>query len=333
MNKKTVLMETSVGLFAVAVFAILFIFTVVLSRDALFRSSTSLRFAFQDVMGLRVGDNVVSRGVTVGKVDDISFTEDAVLVTALLTTPVYLREDFRAEVVSSSLLGGRNLLLTEGTPSAPLLPESATAPDAPPLAGSHSAELIESATRTIEDIRTALNDGILDDLKASIASLRTISENLVAGQGTLGKLLTEDTLHSDLVAAVADLRQISATLAAGQGTLGHLLSPDDTLYADLSSAIHSFKVVADRLENGEGTLGRLLSSDDSMYTDLSLTLSNFRTMSDNLAAGQGSLGKLMADEALYDEVLSLVSEGRAAIDDFRETSPITTFSSVFFGVL
>ncbi len=133
MNKKTVLMETSVGLFAVAVFAILFIFTVVLSRDALFRSSTTMRFAFQDVMGLRVGDNVVSRGVTVGKVDDIAFTEDAVLVTALLTTPVYLREDFRAEVVSSSLLGGRNLLLTEGTPSAPLLPpEATTAPHAPP---------------------------------------------------------------------------------------------------------------------------------------------------------------------------------------------------------
>ncbi len=68
-----------------------------------------------------------------------------------------------------------------------------------------------------------------------------------------------------------------------------------------------------------------------MYTDLSLTLSNFRTMSDHLAAGQGSLGKLLADEALYDEVLSLVSEGRAAIDDLRETSPITTFSSIFFG--
>ena len=332
MSKKTVIMETSVGLFAVAVFALLFAFTVVLSRDAFFRASTKMRFAFQDVMGLRVGDNVVSRGVTVGKVDAIDFAEDAVIVTALISTPVHLRSDYKAEVVSSSLLGGRNLLLTEGTPTAPLLSAEALAPGAPPLAGAQSAELIESATRTIEDIRRALNDGILEDLKASIASIRQISENLAAGQGTLGKLLTESTLHDDLAAAIADLRQIGDTLAAGEGTLGHLLSKDDALYTDLAAAVHSLRTISDRLEAGEGTLGRLLSKDDTMYTDLSLTLANFRTMSDGLAAGQGSLGKLMADDALYDEITSLVSEGRAAIDDLRETSPITTFSSVFFGV-
>ena len=332
MNKKTLIMETSVGLFAVAVFAILFTFTVVLSREAFFRSSTAVRFSFADVMGLRVGDNVVSRGVTVGKVDDISFTNGAVLVTALLSIPVELHDDYRAEVVSSSLLGGRNLLITEGTPDAPILSADALAADAPPLAGSRSAELIDSATHTVEDIRNALNDGILDDLKAGIAALRQIAENLAAGQGTLGKLLSpDDTLYNDLSAAVADIRQISDNLAAGHGTLGKLLSPDDTLYNDLASAVADFRAIADRLEAGEGTLGRLLSSDDTLYADLSLTLSNFRTMSDNLAAGEGTLGKLLSDPALYDDITALVGEGRAAIDDLRETSPITTFSSVFFG--
>ena len=50
------------------------------------------------------------------------------------------------------------------------------------------------------------------------------------------------------------------------------------------------------------------------------------------AAGKGSLGKLLADDSLYNEVDSLLHEGRAAIDDIRETSPITTFSSIFFGI-
>ncbi|MBP1590203.1 MAG: MCE family protein [Kiritimatiellae bacterium] len=333
MNKKTVIMETSVGLFAVAVFALLFLFTVVLSREAFFRSTSSMRFAFADVMGLRVGDNVVSRGVTIGKVDAIDFTNGAVIVTALLNMPIQLRDDYRAEVVSSSLLGGRNLQISEGTPDAPLLAAEATAPDAAPLVGAKSAELIDSATHTVEDIRNALNDGILEDLKAGIAALREVAENLASGQGTLGHLVSrDDTLYNDLSAAIADLRSISSTLASGQGTLGHLLSADDTLYNDLSAAVADLRSISDRLEAGEGTLGRLLSKDDTMYNDLSLALANFRTVSDGLANGQGTLGKLLADDTLYDEVNALVGEGRAAIDDLRETSPITTFSSVFFGV-
>jgi hypothetical protein len=32
------------------------------------------------------------------------------------------------------------------------------------------------------------------------------------------------------------------------------------------------------------------------------------------------------------EFQGLLREGRAALDDIRETSPITTFTSIFFGV-
>ena len=43
------------------------------------------------------------------------------------------------------------------------------------------------------------------------------------------------------------------------------------------------------------------------------------------------MGKLLSDEALYLEFQSLLREGRAAVDDMREMSPITTFTSIFFG--
>ena len=325
MTKRQLVTETLVGLFAFAVLGILFLLTVVLSREALFRTSTSIDVVFDDVMGLRVGDNVVSHGVTVGQVKAISFTNSAVRVTALLTTPLDFHSDYVAQVLSSSLLGGRYLHLHEGTSSAPAFTE-------PTLRGVPSPELIDTATQTIDEIRAALNDGILDDLKATFASVRSITERLANGEGTLGKLLTDDALHTDVAAIASSFRTLSTRLENGEGTLGKLLSTDDQLYADAASAVSNINLISDRLANGEGTLGKLLSPDDTLYSDLSSTVASLRTVSDNLAAGEGTIGKLLSDDEIYNEAQSLLREGRAAVDDLRETSPITTFSSIFFGL-
>jgi phospholipid/cholesterol/gamma-HCH transport system substrate-binding protein len=91
------------------------------------------------------------------------------------------------------------------------------------------------------------------------------------------------------------------------------------------------KEISDRLAKGEGTLGKLLSEDDQVYADLAATLASFRGMSESIAKGEGTIGKLVSDEELYDEFKALVREGRAAVDDIRETSPVTTFTSIFFG--
>ena len=310
MTKRQLVTETLVGLFAFAVLGILFLLTVVLSREALFRTSTSIDVVFDDVMGLRVGDNVVSHGVNVGQVKNIAFTNGAVRVTALLSTPLDFRADYTAQVLSSSHLGGR-YRHHRGVPS----------PD-----------LIDTATQTIDEFRTALNDGILDDLKATFASVRAITERLANGEGTLGKLLTDDALHSDVASIASSFRTLSTRLENGEGTLGKLLSTDDQLYADAASAVSNINLISDRLANGEGTLGKLLAPDDTLYADLSTAVASLRTVGENLAAGEGTIGKLLADDEIYTEAQSLLREGRAAVDDLRETSPITTFSSIFFGI-
>ena len=148
----------------------------------------------------------------------------------------------------------------------------------------------------------------------------------------LAKLIHDGQLHDDIAVAVADLRTIGDRLAAGEGTLGKLLSSDDQLYTDLAAAIADLRSIGDRLEAGEGTLGKLLSSDDQMYQDLAATISSLRGVGERLEAGEGTLGKIITDEELYLELRAILREGRAAIDDLRETSPITTFSSVFFGI-
>jgi phospholipid/cholesterol/gamma-HCH transport system substrate-binding protein len=322
--KKQVFIESMVGLFSFAVIAALFLLTVVLSRDSLFRRSQPVVVEFKSVMGLRVGDTVSARGVTVGKVKEIRLKRSGVHVHALLDMPIHLREDYRVEVMPTSVLGGRYLNIHEGTLDKDPIPTPKL------LAGSPSDDLIDAATQTVVEIREALNGGILEDLQASMAQIRSIATRLGEGEGLIGRLLTDDALYGDIQQIVANVRQVSDQIAQGEGTLGKLLT-DDTLYADAQATAANLRQVTDSVAKGEGALGQLLSDDNAMGEDLAATLASFRAISESIAKGEGTIGKLVSDEELYVEFKALVREGRAAVDDIRETSPITTFTSIFFG--
>ena len=82
--KKQVFIESAVGLFSFAVIAALFMLTVVLSQDTMFRKERPVEIVFDNAMGLRVGDAVSARGVSVGKVKQIDLKRDGVHVLALL---------------------------------------------------------------------------------------------------------------------------------------------------------------------------------------------------------------------------------------------------------
>ena len=323
--KKQIFVESAVGLFSFAVIAALFLLTVVLSQDTLFRAERPVEILFDNAMGLRVGDAVNARGVTVGKVKAIALKPDGVHVLALLKMPVSLRADYRIEVLPTSVLGGRYLNIHEGSYDA-----AGLRPMPKLLQGSPSTDLIDAATRTVEDIREALNGGILDDFKATMTQVRKIATRLGEGEGTLGKLINDDAVYGDVQQIAANLRDISDSVAKGEGTLGKLIK-DDQVYGDAQAVAANLRDISDRLNQGEGTLGRLLASDNQVYDDLAATLASFRKMSESIAKGEGTIGKLVTDEELYLEVKSLVREGRAAVDDIRETSPITTFTSIFFG--
>jgi len=287
--EKQVTIEVIVGAFSFLIVAVLFVLTTMLSEELFFRKYVHVEILFESVGGLRVGDEVNSRGVIVGKVKEIVLKEDGAHVKVRFDVPMTLREDYRIEVTSGSILGGKALSIEEGSPAAPEISLEGI------LKGSPSAELIDTATQAILDIKNALENGILDDFKASMAQIRKIATSIGEGNGTLSRLLK-----------------------------------DEQLYGEIQQSVENVRTISDAIAKGEGTIGKLVN-DDKVYKDLQDTIANMQKVTDDLAKGKGSVGKLLSDEALYQELQSLLREGRAAVDDFRETSPITTFSSIFFG--
>ena len=284
-------MEVTVGAFMFMILLALGFFTIVLSRENIFTTSYRLDVVFENVKGLREGDNVFVRGVSVGKIKTLQIRPDGVHVGVNLEQPVELHEDYAIEILPSSVLGGRYLNIYEGSHGVPEIPKGAVVTGVTPV------DLIDEATKVAQMIKKALEEGkIIENLKSTMAQLNDITAKLSHGEGTIGKLMTDDTVYNDLREITTSLKDISERAAHGKGTIGKLLSDDDQLYTNLVAASVSIRNISTSIEKGDGTIGKLIK-DDKLYTELQLTL----------------------------------HEARAAIDDYRETAPITTFSSIFFG--
>lgn len=380
--------EVVVGVFMVAVLALLVYFTVVISGvDVLFgREKALARIAFTDVGGLKERDNVVYRGMKVGIVEKIELAPTNVMVTVLVDRDVVLRETCQASVSALSLLGGNYLLLEEGAGAVQPLATTVFRGD-PPI------DWVRDLGKIAGSLNEVLNDGsfrsIVSNFEATAENVNKIVARVERGEGTAGRLLSrDDTIYRDLREAVAGAKRavgdaektfdgarktfdhaaaVAERLDRGEGTLGRLLSKDDAVYADLKQTLANAAAISARIERGEGTLGRLTAKDDALWGDLTNAVANvraataklksgegllgrafndaaladdaaklvanLRTVSERLEKGEGTLGRLMTERELYDEVNAAIKDVRQVIDNYRDTTPITTFGALATGAL
>ncbi len=137
-----------------------------------------------------------------------------------------------------------------------------------------------------------------DDLRASLANLRRATEQLDA--------------------TLASIRGVAEAARSEEGTLGRLLT-DDSLYVELQETLADLRAVVGKIERGEGTLGKLVT-DDTVYAELTETLGNLRSITDKVDRGQGTIGKLVNDESVHEnlnETLTGITDFVAGANRFR----------------
>ena len=119
-----------------------------------------------------------------------------------------------------------------------------------------------------------------------------------------------------LVSSVADdVKDITAKIRKGEGSLGKLIY-DDALYNDARDVVHDLKVSL---------------RERNVLDNIESSMDNLSQISEKINSGQGTLGQLVNDDKLYVEAKKMIKDVRVAVDDVRETSPIVTFSSIYFG--
>ncbi len=328
--------EAVVGLFMVAVLGLLVYFTIVISGvDVLKgREKVIARVAFESVGGLKDHDSVMYRGTKVGGVEDVEVTPSNLVVSIEIDNSVVIREGYSISVCSLSMLGGQFLRIDEGEGEIVSLTGGILRGDTP----TDWMRDVALIARNLKDLTEDENiQTIITNVVATTASARMLAERVESGEGTLGKLLSsDDSVYADITNSVADAKalmanaaEISERLKAGEGTMGKLLSSDDALYRDLKDSVAAFKKACDQVklpENMDKDVSKIMEDGKRLVANLS-------DVSERIKKGEGTLGKLTTEPQMYDEVQGLIKDVRQVIDNYRDTTPISTFGSLIMGGL
>lgn len=260
------------------------------------------------VSGLVEGASVRLGGQDVGKVASIDFVafaerrqpEDVLRITMAVDRNVkeQIRSDSEARLFTQGLLGDKVVDIRPGTTAGRVLEEGETVPSARPVD-------VEEVLRSVSD---ALGNAVV-----LLSDFREIADGLVRGEGTAGRLLSDDSLYVSMVGASRALSEFLDGLS--EGSLG-ALARDSVLYEELRSAVSALDTLTQGVLAGRGTLGRLIWS-DTLYHRLVATSTRADSLLRRLEKGEGTAGMLLTDQDLYENLNKLVVDLQAVVAEFR----------------
>ncbi len=335
-RKSDAFSEAIVGLFMIAVLGLLVYFTIVISGvDVLKgRQKVIAKVAFDSVGGLKDHDSVMYRGTKVGGVENVEVTPSNLVVNIEIDQSVIIRESYKISVCSLSMLGGQFLMVEEGDGEVVSLTDGILRGDTPNDWMRDVAQIAKNLKQITESTSVQT---IITNIEATTASARSVMERVERGEGTVGKLLSaDDTAYNNLTNAVMDAKtmlanaaEISERIKAGEGTVGKLLSEDAELYQDLKDSVAAFKKACEQVklpENMDQDVAEILADGKKL-------VANLGEVSEKIKSGEGTLGKLASNAEMYDEVQGLIKDVRQVLDNYRDTTPISTFGSLIMGGL
>ncbi len=151
-----------------------------------------------------------------------------------------------------------------------------------------------------------------EDISTIVTSMRDVSVALVE-------------ISDNFTGTSRDLNDIVGTVKSGNGTIGKLVY-DDSLYVSLQGSMESLQKLTSSIEE-DGTLSLLLS-DPTLYHNLVTVSENIKIISENLATGKGTLGRILSDDELYENLNEAVRNANLAAQGLNEQVPITVMGTI-----
>lgn len=318
-----------VGLFFLLGLALTWVTFATLSGGSIFKpKGYHLIAGFESLKELKKGDEVKMAGVTIGSIEstrlDMAHRRGEAIL--LINPDVTIASDSTASIVMSGLIGTNYVGIDLGSAGAP------------PLADGQ-----EIRTHVTADINTIMTE--LGNLGQKLEGAFNTFNNAINGDGKQGgifqkldRIITEN--GDKVTATMTNVQEITAKLNRGEGTIGKLIN-DPTLHDELVAAVGEFKATAvsahtfvtdaqavmAQVKAGKGTLGELVY-DETAANNLKASVANIRAISDKLANGEGTLGKLINDPTLYNSAQVTLKKADRAVDALSDTGPLTAVGIV-----
>ena len=146
-------------------------------RQQIFRRTFRVSGVFKDVAGLQEGNNVRFSGINVGTVDKIGIVSDSSVRVEILIgerTRRFIKKDAVASIGSEGLMGNKVLIINPGTGGQKEIEDNDSVGTVQPI--------------NLDDLFTSLKTTI-DNTNDITSDLASITGNIQAGKGTIGRLL------------------------------------------------------------------------------------------------------------------------------------------------
>ena len=239
------------------------------NKEALFKPTFIVKAYFRNIEGLRNGAPVKLSGIDAGAVQNIKVVGDTVSsieVSMRLLKEIghFIRVDTQAEIQTEGLVGNKYVSLRIGDSKSELVKDGGVIRAKEPVS---FADIIEET------------QGIMGYTREMTKDLSEIINRINAGEGTVGKIFTDDALYY----AATDLtKSADKSLNSITAELNVITEQYKSLGVSVASAVDNINRVVigvdTLLENtakGKGILGSLLvenTSADSNFKSLILNL-------------------------------------------------------------
>jgi phospholipid/cholesterol/gamma-HCH transport system substrate-binding protein len=320
--------ESRLGLFfAFAVIALLIILEFAGGYGFLKRGY-HLHALFKNVQELKPSDFVKIAGVEVGRIESITLTNGLADVSMNLRKGTLVPVDSKATLKFTGLMAQNYVSLELGTSS--ILAED----NGPPLQTVEQPDLsvlmakldnvatgVENLTRSfsgekIDNLLGPVTDFLKNNqtnLSASIANIKTVTQRIASGQGTVGKLINEDTLYVSALGAVSNLES-TATNVQGLSDQAHIL-------------VTNINYTITGINAGHGTIGRLLK-DDTLYIETTGSMTNLHQILLKINHGQGTVGQLINDDTILKNAKVSLQKLDKATESLEDTGPLSVLGTM-----
>ena len=270
----------------------IFIFNY-LKGENLLNSSRKITAIYDNVEGLIPSAAVTINGHKIGKVQDITFTEDGsgkLEVLMLIDNNFKFSKNSTAELYESGLIGGKAIAI---------------------VPANDGAENVISGDVLGSEIKPGLTDLVNQRLTPLQQKIEKVMESTDVLLANINSVFDEKT-KSNIRGSFSQLEQTIASFESTSNALNALLQDNKT---SITTTLDNFSNISENLSEVSSNLAE--ADLKQTINELQSTISNFDQLLKNIEKGEGSIGKLMKDEGLYNNLEGALGQMEALLEDMK----------------
>ena len=248
-----------------------------------FVKSFELNVVFDDIQGLKTGNNVWFSGVKIGTIKKIQFygtSQVQVLLSIDESAHQYIHKDAKASISSDGLIGNKIVVIDGGSVKFPFVEDGDRLQVNKTLSTDDIMKTLQANNRNLVDITT---------------DFKVLAKNLVDGKGTVGALLTDEQIAQNFKAIVENLNNTTASANR------------------MARELNAF---SSKLNKEDGFANKIMT-DTTMFRKIESSVQEFQNMARSAALATENLNKASTQLNNNDNALGLLLNDEATANQFK----------------